>query len=179
MKQFLSILVVLIALAACQSGVKKQDDSRSKIVATETANAYASVEALLHKADQLIDKEVNLTGVVSHTCTHSGKRCFLVDVDGEESVRVEAGGKINGFNRELIGKTIRVSGVLKERRLTSEYIDQWEEAVQEKAVKEDGTAETCAAENNNITKMRDWMKANGKAYYSVYFIEGIDYDMVQ
>jgi len=178
MKQLVSILVILVAIAACNTSGQKQDSNRSKEVAA-TANAYASVEDLLHKADQLIDKEVKLTAVVSHTCKHSGKRCFLVDANGEESVRVEAGGNINGFNRELIGKAIQVSGVLKERRLTSEYIDQWEEASREKAVKEDGSAETCAAENNNITKMRDWMKANGKAYYSIYFIKGKDYDLVQ
>lgn len=179
MKQFLSVLVFLVALSACHTRIKKQAGCSSGEAVAKTANAFANVETLLHEVDQLIDQEVKLTGVVSHTCKHSGKRCFLVNADGEESIRVEAGGNINGFNRELIGKTIQVSGVLKERRLTSEYIDQWEEAVQEKTVKEDGSAETCAAENNNITKMRNWMKANGKAYYSIYFIEGTDYDLVK
>jgi len=133
---------------------------------------------LLFNAEGQLDKTIKLTGVVTHTCKHSGKRCFLADADGDETIRVEAGGKINGFNRELIGSTITVTGVLKERRLTKEYIDQWEESLKEKAVEEDGTAENCTAENNNISKMRKWMKEHGKDYYSIFFMEGIDYDIV-
>ena len=179
MMRQLFIVVLVAALTACNSTSKKQDAGSNNETTAVSTNTFSGIEELLHQAEQLKDKEVQLTAVVSHTCKHSGKRCFLVDADGEETVRVEAGGNINGFNRELMGKTIQVKGILKERRLTKEYIDQWEEAVQENAVKEDGTAETCSAENNNINKMRDWMKANGKNYYSIYFIAGKDYDIVQ
>lgn len=173
------VLLASMALIACNGKGSQKSSDPSGQDQPLVKNQYASVEALLLKADQVIDQKLQLSAIVSHTCKHSGKRCFLVDADGEETIRVESGGNINGFNRELMGKTIRVIGVLKERRLTKEYIDQWEEAVQEKAIKEDGTAETCAAENNNIQKMRDWMKANGKNYYSIYFVEGQDYDIVQ
>lgn len=172
-------LITALVLSACNGKGSQKTDAPSVQAKQEVKNQYESVEALLQKADKIIDQEVQLTAIVSHTCSHAGKRCFLMDAEGKETIRIEAGGKINGFNQELMGKTIKVKGVVKQRKLTKEYIDQWEEAIQENAVKEDGTTETCNAENNNIEKMRSWMKANGKEYYYIYFIEGQDYDIVQ
>ncbi len=48
----------------------------------------------------------------------------------------------------------------------------------EKAVEEDGSAESCQAEMTNIAEMRSWMKENGKDYYSIYFLNGTSYEMV-
>jgi len=175
----LLMLAFIAVLTACNGTGQKQKTCCANDNQVSKSSSFSSIDSLLHQAVQMRDKEVELTAVVSHTCKHAGKRCFLIDATGNETIRIEAGGAINGFNRELTGKTIRVKGILKERRLTEEYINQWAEALQEKKVKEDGSAETCAAENNNITQMREWMKSNGKDYYSIYYIDGQDYDLVQ
>ncbi len=180
MKKTLSFIVIMSLLWACQSKNKKQETSTNNDSKAEsTIVTFSTVKELLINADKQVDHQIKLIGIVTHTCKHSGKRCFIADEDGEETIRIEAGGKINGFNQELIGSTIAISGTLKERRLTKEYIDQWEESVKENAIEEDGTAETCAAENSNIKMMRDWMKEHGKDYYSIYYIAGIDYDIVK
>ena len=98
--------------------------------------------------------------------------------DQKTSIRVEARGNIGGFNRELIGSELVIKGILKENKLTKEYIDQAEEELKEKQGKE-SNGETCDAELSNIENMRKWMKENNKDYYSIYFVEGTDYEVVE
>ena len=164
---FLAILFV-IAATSCNTTSKKSDNQKETEIVL--------VDNLLDKADGLVDKNIKLKGHVTHTCKHSGKRAFLVGNDESFTVRVEAGGEITGFDQNLVGNTV-VSGILKERRLTKEYIDQWEEELQHKA--EDGSAESCSTEMNNINDMRTWMKEHGKDHYSVYYIDGISYEVVE
>ncbi|MHA7111614.1 hypothetical protein ACRTDU_15895 [Sunxiuqinia elliptica] len=174
MKNLLLVAAVIL-MAACQSKIK-QESANPKTESIQTN--VVVVDQLLAKAETLVDKPVVVQGHVTHTCKHSGKRCFIVGDDANLSIRVEAGGQILGFNRELVGNSIAVKGILKERRLTAEYIDQWEEKVKNQEAQEDGSAETCAAEMNNINNMRQWMEDNEKNYYSIYYINGENYDIV-
>lgn len=174
MKNLLLVAAVIL-MAACQSKIKQESENpKTESIQTNVV----VVDQLLAKAETLVDKPVVVQGHVTHTCKHSGKRCFIVGDDANLSIRVEAGGQIQGFNRELVGNSIAVKGILKERRLTAEYIDQWEEKVQNQEAQEDGSAETCAAEMNNINNMRQWMEDNEKNYYSIYYINGENYDIV-
>ncbi|MFV0505825.1 MAG: hypothetical protein ACK5L5_03810 [Bacteroidales bacterium] len=171
--------IAAIALYSCEnkSGSQKED-SKQETSQQSTSVQTFKVDDLMEEAPMFIDKEIKLVGDVTHTCKHSGKRCFLEGEKESYTVRVEAGGDIGGFNRELVGNTICVDGVLKERRLTKEYIDQWEEKVKEKEQKEDGSAESCQAEMSNIDKMRQWMADNDKEYYSIFYVDGKSYDIV-
>lgn len=135
------------------------------------------LDNFLTQADQLVNDTVTVEGYVTHTCKHSGKRCFIVGEDENTTLRVEAGGEIKGFDRDLTGKKIAVKGVVMERRLTKEYIDQYEEKVKAKEMKEDGSAESCQKEYQNIAKMREWMKENNKDYYAIYYVDGQSYEV--
>ncbi len=168
------VALASITMLACNTPAKKTEQQTTSNAVTETFK----VDNLLVKAEQLVDKTIKVKGHVTHTCKHSGKRCFLVGDNEQFTIRVEAGGKITGFNRELVGNTIMVEGVLKARRLSKEYIDQMEHETKEKA-KEDGLAETCATELSNINDMRAWMKKNNKDHYAIYFIEGLTYEVVE
>lgn len=181
MKKFVLFASLIIGLAACGNKNKGEQAATTAEVKTETtvnAKSY-DVNELLSNAETLIDQTVKVHGYVTHTCKHSGKRCFITSEDQKATIRVEAGGEIGGFNRELTGSELEITGVVKERRLSKEYIDQYEKDVNEKKAKEDGSAETCQAELNNIEEMRNWMKANNKDYYSIYFMNGINYDIVE
>lgn len=169
---------MLVLLASCSNKQTNQTQQQTGDTAVADVQAY-KLDSLLSVADQLTDKTVTVRGFVTHTCKHSGKRCFIVGDDQKTSFRVEAKGDIGGFNRELIGSELAITGVVKERRLTKEYIDQYEEQVNEKKAKEDGSAETCQAELNNIQGMREWMKSNNKDYYSIYYMDGEKYDVIE
>lgn len=181
MKKIMLLAYMAICLVSCTSKntENKGSDADSTSVAQVSDLAMYSLDSLLAEADQLVNKKVIVKGSVTHTCKHSGKRCFIVGDNENVSMRVEAKGNIGGFNRELVGSELAITGVLKERRLTKEYIDQYEKDVNEKKVKEDGSAETCQAELANISEMRDWMKKNNKDYYAIYYLDGEEFSVVE
>jgi hypothetical protein len=175
MKQLFLLTVLSVAFFSC-NGNKKAETVETGDAATSASAKIALFELddLLQVADQELDKTVKVVGYVTHTCKHSGKRCFIVGESQNASMRVEAKGEIGGFNRELVGSKLEITGVLKERRLTKEYIDQMEQNVEIKK-QEDATAESCAAELSSINDMRRWMKEHGKAYFSIFYMDGLDY----
>jgi hypothetical protein len=179
MKQLFLFAVLSVALFAC-SGNNKTEIVKETVETTTAVDEQLPVfglDNLLQVADRELDKNVKVTGYVTHTCKHSGKRCFIVGESQTASMRIEAKGEIGGFNRELVGSKIEVSGTLKERRLTKEYIAELEKDVELKK-QEDGAAESCAAELSNIADMRKWMKDNGKDYYSIYYMDGLNFTVL-
>ncbi|MCC8154196.1 MAG: hypothetical protein LIP01_08280 [Tannerellaceae bacterium] len=177
MKKLFFIGLILTGMISCSNGSStKQSESDTETVAVQTI--VYELDELLKVADQLLDQNVAVKGYVTHTCKHAGKRCFIVGESQKTSFRVEAKGEIGGFNRELVGSELAITGILKERRLTKEYIDQMEEQVNKKA-EEDGSAESCQAELNNISEMRSWMAENGKEFYSIYYMDGLNYEVIE
>ncbi|MBN2263646.1 MAG: OB-fold nucleic acid binding domain-containing protein [Prolixibacteraceae bacterium] len=139
-----------------------------------------SLEEFMSVAVDNVDAQVTVSGMVNHVCSHSGRRCFIVDSTGQISVRVEAAGEIENFGKELIGSKIKVDGLIKEVRLMADEIDEMEqEHIAEHPDEAEATGEHCSAEMANINKMREWMKVNGKNYYSIFYIDGLSYELVQ
>lgn len=165
MKKTIFLIVISCLIFSC--GNKKQSEGE----------VYA-LDNLLEVADGLVDRPVNVRGHVTHTCVHSGKRCFIVGENENITMRVEATGEIESFSKELVGAELQISGILREKRLTKEYIDQMEKETNDKMVAEDGSAESCQTELDNISRMREWMKAKDKNYYSVYYVDGEKYEVL-
>lgn len=176
MKKLLFVaFAALSVLVSCKPANKKQENKQEVVKETPTIKSIAQI---MEMVEQNVGKEVFFKGMVQHVCAHSGRRAFLVDETGKFSMRVEAKGEIKGFNRELSGSTIAVKGTIAEQRLTEEEINTYESRVKAKEDAEQG-GEHCSAEMTNITKMRDWMKENKKNYYSIYFVNGTSYEMVE
>ena len=167
-------LVAILIMASCQSNTnnsKKAEEQTNEI----STPSYKNIGALMETAEQNLEKEVKFKGMVQHVCAHSGRRCFLIDENGKMSVRVEAKGDIKGFNRELSGMIIAVTGIMKEKRLTKDFIDEWEAKVKAKQDAEEG-GKHCSAEMTNINDMREWMKTNNKDFYSIFYVDGTSYE---
>jgi len=176
---FLLVLLVTIATSCNQNAAQKQAENKTVAGQAEiSSNDVPSytMDNLLTNAESLIDKKVKVKGYVTHTCKHSGRRCFLANESQQYTIRVEAKGNIGGFNRELIGSEIEVTGTLKERRVSVSEIDEMGKAIEEKRLKDDGSSESCDAEMTNIAQMREWMKKHGKNYYAIYYINGEVYN---
>ena len=167
MKHLLFLSIVAVALFSC-SGNKKQ---------TEAPTASYELDNLLAVADQKVDETLTVVGYVTHTCRHSGKRCFIVGESQDASLRVEAEGEIETFSSELIGSKLAITGILKEYQISEEYINEHEVEVKE-LEQEEGMAETCAAELNNIDEMRKWMQEHDKNYYVIYYMDGLMYEIL-
>lgn len=167
LKRILILAAIALMAFACNSKQQTKVDS-------------LNVAQLLEVIDQNIDQELTIIGTVNHVCSHSGRRCFLIDSTGEYSIRVEAAGQIESFSKEVMGTEIKVKGIVKEERMTAAEIDEYEAQVLEKHPEEAETdGETCSAEMSNINNMREWMKEHNKDYYAIYYFEGQSYEMVE
>ena len=176
MKKLVGLFIAALVLTSC--GHNK--GSKSTAERKKTEFVVQDVAEMLKECEQKVDSVVLFKGWVSHTCKHSGRRCFIKSEDGSVSIRVEATGKIKGFNKELTGEQMQVSGILKVNKLSEQYLDDWQakvEATQTGEDIEDG-GEQCSAELNNIQEMRDWMKEKGKDYYPIYYVNGVDYEII-
>ncbi|TAJ13288.1 hypothetical protein DMA11_09595 [Marinilabiliaceae bacterium JC017] len=170
-----TLMVAILVLATSCSNNSNQTKSKTQTTQNQPTKVYKVSEVMTNGA-QLIGQKVTLKGLVNHVCSHSGKRCIVSDEAGDVSIRVEAAGKIKGFNRELSGSSITVTGIVREKRLEEEFINQWEQKALKEKVALEKEEQACGAELANIEKMKSWMQKHNKSYYSVYFLEGIDYD---
>ena len=178
MKKLVFFTVLSLAIYSCNGNRQKTEASNDAQTSVKSDAAVFELDNLLPVADQELEKTVTVVGYVTHTCKHSGKRCFIVGESHEASMRIEAKGDIGGFNRELVGSKLSVTGVIKERRLSQEYIAELEKDVNLKK-EEDGAAESCAAELSNINDMRTWMKEHNKDYYSIYYMDGMSFEVLE
>ncbi len=179
MKNYFIAALFLLSVISCNNKNREEQTQTQETEITEVTIPTFELDSLLKIADKEVDKSLKVVGYVTHTCKHSGKRCFIVGESQKTSFRVEAKGEIGGFNRELVGSKLAIIGILKERRLSQEYIDQMEKDLNEKKLKETGSAESCQAELNNISEMRNAMKELGKDYYSIYYMDGENYEVLQ
>ena len=177
--KYVRIIAICLLCMSCnlkQKETKKDNIEENQLVQTE--KSVVTIDQLMVNAEQLVGKEVHLKGLVNHVCAHSGKRCILKNAAGNLSIRIEATEGLEGFDKEIAGNDIEVSGILRVKRLDSASIDKFEAEVKAKHDAEDG-GENCSSEMANIKEMRDWMKENNKDYYAIYYVEGENYEVVE
>ena len=105
----------------------------------DAAGTAMTLAKLLEKPEQFTDKQVVLTGTVTHVCKHGGKRLHITDIETKDVIRVESGEDMSAFARELEGSDVVVTGILHETRIDQAYLDEWEQeilAAEAEAVKE-------------------------------------------
>jgi hypothetical protein len=119
------VLIALLAIS-CKQTVKTENESQEaalpeKIVA-------ASILELLEEPSEYEDKEVAISGMVTHVCRHGGQKCFVVADDGETQLRIVPGGDIDEFKVEMEGSTIAVKGVFRvlNAELAAEHLEDHE-----------------------------------------------------
>lgn len=173
--KYLGLLAICFMMLSCNSAQEKKEENKQVAQIEQSA---LSIEQVMETASNNVGKEVYFKGTVGHVCAHSGKRCILKTADGKLSIRVEATGNLEGFKKELAGNDLLVTGILREKRLDTDYIDKWEADVKVKHADEK-EGEHCSSEMANIKEMRDWMKENNKDYYAIYFVDGTAYEIVE
>lgn len=177
--KYISIITFCLLCMSCnlkQEGSKEAKQDKEQVQTTKMS--YCSIDELMTKADKLVGKEVHFKGLVNHVCAHSGKRCILKNSEGNLSIRVEAADNLEGFDKEIAGNDIKVTGIVREKRMDQAFIDEWESEIKSKHEKEEG-GKHCSSEMANIQEMRDWMKENKKDYYAIYYVDGTSYEVVE
>ena len=178
-KRLLPILIIaIIAFASCNRG------ANDKAGAPKSDTTHLKVLTFEKQADSCINKPVIIEGTVLHTCKHGGKRMFLID--GTDSIRVEvtAGPDIVKFDDALIGSKVKVFGTLKEERIDTKYLNEWEAEILKPEENHNVGVHTGAVghEDQNkqdkldqVKSLRDELKNSGKDHLSFFSVEASRY----
>lgn len=178
---YLLLVAVVLAFSGCNSSTDKNLNAKAD-------TARISVLTFSRQADSLVNKPVMIEGTVFHTCKHGGKRLFLVD--GTDSIRVEvtAGEQIAKFDESLVGSRIVIAGLLREERIDTKYLNEWEAEVKKPEENHGAGLHTGAKGHEDqgvqekldqIAALRADLKNSGKDHLSFFSVEAISYKVIQ
>jgi len=127
MKNMIFSVAIAILLFSC-SGQNSANKEKENCCSTETEKTACcnqentatisqgsieiTVDQLLETPETYLDKKVDLTGLVMHTCKKSGKKMFLKGSNDSIFVRVDAGENITEFKSDLEGVDVIATGVI-------------------------------------------------------------------
>ncbi|MFO8053822.1 MAG: hypothetical protein R6U19_01485 [Bacteroidales bacterium] len=184
MKKLLVVLTLGVFLFACNN-----ESAKDKEEAKEGSEVSAlTTEELLASADEHVEEEVVVKGSMVHACAHGGERMFIKSEGSDERLKVTCGEGVPSFKQEDEGSTFLVTGILKEKRIDEEYLDNWEKEVKEELSEEhhvhDGKHcdeethkdEEEPAELARIESMRQEIKESEKDYLSDFSLEATSYE---
>ena len=130
-RKILFLFVITAFIAACnntQSPSTETEGSEQEMTAEMVTLAIVDFD---NEAGNYVGKEVQISGLVNHTCKHGGKRMFLIDTETEQTVKIEAGENIASFDAELEGSEVIVTGIINELIIDEAYLLEWEAEIEE------------------------------------------------
>ncbi len=156
----------------------------------EVAEAM-EIDNLLADAEALVDKEVTIEGVCTHTCKHGATKIFLMGSDDTKTIRVEAC-ELGAFDTKCVNSLVQVKGIMKEDRIDEAYLQAWEARLKEAGEQHGESAAGCDTEKKargetantpeaRIADFRAKIAARqaecGKAYLSFYHVDALSYEI--
>ncbi|MBL7113175.1 MAG: hypothetical protein ISS19_14660 [Bacteroidales bacterium] len=188
MKKYLIGLIGLtLLLSACGSGDKSKTDAQNEKIIVEV-----TVAEFLDGAENMLDQEVAITGLVTHVCKHGGQRLFITGEDTSSTVKITTGEDIAEFSIDLEGEKIAVTGIVRELRIDETYLAEWEAEIMEGASKEntghkDGLDEhqkdqaeelDMDEQLEKVNNLREKIAASEKGYLSEFWVETIEFKVL-
>lgn len=179
MKKALLLLLSVAFLYSCSN-----QSSQNK----SAAPAALTVDEMQVRGKELVGKEVIIKGTVTHVCSQSGARCFVMGSTEDVSMRIEAG-KIGSFAQEQMGSEIEVRGILQEVQLDEEDLAEMEKsaAAGESANKDhalghdtpdmhavDGGNHDSTNQAQKLAEMNQKLAESKEGYVPVYYLEAIE-----
>ena len=116
-----TLMAALVTTTSCGNSNKQSQSEKTE----QAAPAALSIDNLLVHADSLVNKEVTIEGICTHTCKHGATKIFLMGSDDTKTIRVEAG-PLGSFDTKCINAIVTVTGTLKEQREDEAYLQNWE-----------------------------------------------------
>ena len=129
-------MVAVALIAACFTLVSCGNSKQQQAQVAE-GTVVLSVDDLMAKAAGLIDQEVTLEGVCTHTCSHGAKKMFLVGSDDTKTLRIEAG-ELGAFDTKVVNNIVVVKGIVKEERIDEAYLQNWENSLKSETEEKHG-----------------------------------------
>jgi hypothetical protein len=129
MKKYLVTLIAFVFLfTACENKVKEESTTEEQVVLIEEI-VPVSISNFEIKAEELVGKQIILSGTVDHICQHGGQKMFIIETESEGRIKIIPDENIAAFNTELEGQNIKLVGIVEEQRIDEEYLREWEEEI--------------------------------------------------
>lgn len=129
MKKYVVILIALVfVISACENQQKKETSSEEEVVLIEEI-VPVTISDFDVKAEELVGKQVMLSGTVDHVCKHGGQRMFVIETGSEGRVKITPDENIAAFKTDLEGQSVKLIGIVEEQRIDEDYLKEWEEEV--------------------------------------------------
>ena len=106
-----ALIFALFAFSCNQS--PRGDNAAATPAVAEAEVIAATIPELLASPEEYRDKEVAISGMVTHVCRHGGQKCFVVAEDGETQIRLVPGGDIDEFKIDMEGSSVAFRGVFR------------------------------------------------------------------
>ncbi len=185
MKKLIFLIVIAAFVVINNTGCKNGGDN-----AKDSTNLVITVDSFLIAPEQWANKDIVITGTVSHICKHSGKKLFLFGNDPEKTIKINAGGEMATFDIKYEGTDVEITGtVIEDEKIDANYLNEWEAEIKaslddkdQKVCTEDNKAlsvqnktDSLATEDENdpyasVKKFRKKLDESGKTYISIYGI---------
>ena len=107
------LLLALIAVFTLSCNNTSQDAGASASEDKVVELVKVTVEELTASPVDFMDKEVAISGMVTHVCRHGGQKCFIVGEDGETQIRIVPSGDIDEFKIDLEGSDVAFKGTFR------------------------------------------------------------------
>ena len=181
-----AMIAACLVMVSCGGGKKQQ--------AAEEAVVAMSIDDVMAKASGLVEQEVTIEGVCTHTCSHGAKKMFLVGSDDTKTLRIEAG-ELGAFDTKVVNYVVTVKGIIKEERIDEAYLVDWETRLKNQTEEKHGNEEGeggCDTEKNARgetantaegriadfrAKIAAEKEATGKEYLSFYHVVATSYEI--
>ena len=181
-----AMIAACLVMVSCGGGKKQQ--------AAEEAVVTMSIDDVMAKASGLVEQEVTIEGVCTHTCSHGAKKMFLVGSDDTKTLRIEAG-ELGAFDTKVVNNVVTVKGIIKEERIDEAYLVDWETRLKNQTEEKHGNEEGeggCDTEKNARgetantaegriadfrAKIAAEKEATGKEYLSFYHVVATSYEI--
>lgn len=185
MKKFFFFLAISAFIIGNNSGCKNGENQ-----AVDSTKLSVTVDSFLATPENWVNKDILITGTVSHVCRHSGKKLFLFGADAQKTVKINAGVDFSSFDLKYEGTDVEITGtVVEDEKIDANYLNEWEADI--KRMVDDKDIKVCNAESQAITgqtsdstkvdeavedpfadvkEFRKKLEESGKTYISIYAI---------
>ncbi len=194
MKKYLfALLAMIFVLSACENQQKKETASEEEVVLIEEI-VPVSLSDFDVKAEELVGKQVMLTGTVDHVCKHGGQRMFVIETGSEGRVKVTPDENIAAFKTDLEGQSVKLIGIVEEQRIDEDYLKEWEEEVMAGVdmgddkgegshlggdTEKGGSDADMEEEMEKINNLRQEIAESEKGYLAFYSVLCTEYEVVE
>ena len=167
------VLIFISLIFGCN-----QKSDKSKVTRDNESDVIESailIDDLVKDPEAYVGKVVEVEGLVTHVCKHSGKRLHLTSTTTNEMIRVEATGDIIRFERELEGSDVRIKGLVQKQVIDEDYLAKWDNEISNKSGSHEHGQDD--PDSELLTSMRMRLKNSGQDQLVTYWVDGTSFEV--